>query len=123
MDTIWGFAAAQDAQLPRASVSPLPSPRVLRSALGPQCPNAFTEQYEQRAMNIHFWERSPKKDLPGSQHMHCLFFLKKLQPRRKPQQVRAAKAGRPQADPSTALASQTCHMHAQHPCTLLAAAL
>lgn len=104
------FCSSQDTQWPRASAYPLPSPRALRSALGPQCPKTFTEPYKQRAINVHFWERSPKKHLPGSQHMHSSFFPKKLQLRRKPQQGRGAEAGRPQPDPSAAQALQTC-MH------------
>lgn len=45
---------------------PFAKSRALRSALGPQCPNTFTERCEQRAINIHLWESRPKKThFPG----------------------------------------------------------
>lgn len=105
-----GLCSSEDTQWPRASVSLLPSPRVLRSALWPHCPKTFTEPHKQRAINLHHWERSLKSHLPASQHVHSLFLPKKLQLRRKPQQARGSEAGRPQPNPSAAQALQTC-MH------------
>lgn len=115
-DTAWGFAALR---AHGASVSLLPSPRVLSRALEPQCPKAFTEPHKQRAIKVHCWERSPKSHLLGSQHMHSLLFPKKLKLRRKSQQARGAEAGRPQTNPSAAQALQPC-MHSTPAPSLLA---
>lgn len=114
-----GLCSSQGTQWPRASVSLLPSPRVLSSALEPQCPKAFTEPHKQRAINVHCWESSPKSHLLGSQHMHSLVFPKKLKLTRKSQQARGAEAGRPQTNPSAAHALQPC-MHSTPAPSLLA---
>lgn len=106
--------SSQHTQWPHVCLSfPFAKSQGFERCSGPQCPKTFTEPHKQRAINAHFWERSPKIHLPGSQHKHSLFFPKKLQLRGKHQQGKGAEAGKPQ--PKSQCCPGTPNMHAQHP--------
>lgn len=72
-DTNQDSAAAQNTRLPHASVSPLPSPRALRQALGPQCPNAFTALCLHHSIYEHLEEEAQKT--PSWLPAYALFII------------------------------------------------